>query len=197
MTAMLEDLRPDALVRGILPSVPVTAVSVQWFGSHAVELTYKDPAGRLGNVLLYRDDEPRLELVEQGRPWSFDGDGALFRLVSEAYRPRSTTFRRMTRCRASGPIQKQCGPGVRGLLGGCVALSRPPGILEGDGARTLPEVLTTEEPARLPRLSAYTVRELVGRVRFRLGRRVRSGASAAGTCWSGWEARRVHAFLRR
>jgi len=88
MVARLEDLHPHALVRGILPSVPVTVVSVQWFGSHAVELTYKDPAGRLGNVLLYRDDEPRLELVEQGRPWSFDGDGALFRLVSEAYRIR-------------------------------------------------------------------------------------------------------------
>ena len=88
MAARLEDLSPNAVVRGILPDAPVTVVSVQWFGSHAVELTYKDPAGRLGNVLLYRDDEPRLELVEQGRPWSFDGDGALFRLVSEAYRIR-------------------------------------------------------------------------------------------------------------
>ena len=28
------------------------------------------------------------ELVEQGRPWSFDGDGSLFRLVSEAHRIR-------------------------------------------------------------------------------------------------------------
>ena len=27
-----------------------------------------------------------MELVEAGRPWSFDGDGALFRLVSEAQR---------------------------------------------------------------------------------------------------------------
>ena len=37
---------------------------------------------------LYRRDEPRLEIVEVGRPWSFDGDGALFRLVSEAQRIR-------------------------------------------------------------------------------------------------------------
>ena len=36
--------------------------------------------------MLYRHDEPRLELVEEGRPWSFDGDGQLFRLVSEAQR---------------------------------------------------------------------------------------------------------------
>ena len=31
---------------------------------------------------------PGLKVVEQGRPWSFDGDGALFRLVSEAQRIR-------------------------------------------------------------------------------------------------------------
>ena len=51
-----------------------------------MELTYKDPTGKTGNELLYRDREPTLEIVSVGRPWSFDGDGALFRLVSEAYR---------------------------------------------------------------------------------------------------------------
>ena len=61
---------------------------MQWFGSEALELTYKTPAGKVANELLYRDDEPRLEIVEVGRPWSFDGDGALFRLVSEAQRIR-------------------------------------------------------------------------------------------------------------
>jgi len=84
----LEDLRPNASVRGILPDCLVSVVGVQWFGSEALELTYKDPAGRVANQLLYRHDEPRLEVVEQGRPWSFDGDGALFRLVSEAHRIR-------------------------------------------------------------------------------------------------------------
>jgi SNF2 family DNA or RNA helicase len=84
----LEDLRPNASVRGILPDCLVAVVGVQWFGSEALELTYKDPAGRVANQLLYRHDEPRLEVVEQGRPWSFDGDGALFRLVSEAHRIR-------------------------------------------------------------------------------------------------------------
>ena len=38
--------------------------------------------------MLYRHDEPRLEVVTQERPWSFDGDGALSRLVSEAQRIR-------------------------------------------------------------------------------------------------------------
>ncbi len=84
----LEDLQANAAVRGILPDALVTVVSVQWFGSEALELTYKTPTGKVANELLYRHDEPRLELVEHGRPWSFDGDGALFRLVSEALRIR-------------------------------------------------------------------------------------------------------------
>src|SRR6058998_3646247 len=84
----LEDLQTNASVRGILPDCLVTVVNVHWFGSEAMELTYKDPSGRVANTLLYRHDEPRLEVVEQGRPWSFDGDGALFRLVSEAQRIR-------------------------------------------------------------------------------------------------------------
>src|SRR6266852_6073676 len=84
----LEDLRPNAAVRGILPNGLVTVVSVQWFGSEALELTYKSPDGKVANELLYRHDELRIEVVELGRPWSFDGDGALFRLVSEAQRIR-------------------------------------------------------------------------------------------------------------
>ena len=86
--AALEDLRPSTTVRGIAPNGLVTVVNVQWYGSDALELTYKDPAGNLGNQLLYRNAEPDLEIVEEGRPWSFDGDGALFRLVSEAQRIR-------------------------------------------------------------------------------------------------------------
>lgn len=84
----LEDIQPDAALRGILPDSLVTVVGVKWYGSTALELTYKTPMGKVANQVLYRHDEPRLEIVEQGRPWSFDGDGALFRLVSEAHRIR-------------------------------------------------------------------------------------------------------------
>lgn len=84
----LEQLRPQAAIRGIVPDALAVVVNVQWFGSEALELTYKTPTGKVANELLYRHDEARLELVEQGRPWSFDGDGALFRLVSEAQRIR-------------------------------------------------------------------------------------------------------------
>jgi SNF2 family DNA or RNA helicase len=84
----LDDLTPGASLRGILPDSLVTIVAVQWYGSDALELTYKDAGGRPGTRLLYRDDEPTLELVSAGRPWSFDGDGHLFRLVAEAHRIR-------------------------------------------------------------------------------------------------------------
>lgn len=84
----LEDLQPNTVVRGILPDELVTLINVQWYGSDAVEITYKDSSGRVGNEIRYRDNESELEVVENGRPWSFDGDGCLFRLVAEAHRIR-------------------------------------------------------------------------------------------------------------
>ena len=63
----LEDLQPTAAIRGILPGSLVTVVSVQWFGSEALELTYKTPAGEVANELLHRHDEPRIEVVERWR----------------------------------------------------------------------------------------------------------------------------------
>jgi hypothetical protein len=43
----LEDIQPNSSLRGILPDALVTVVNVQWFGSEALELTYKDPSGRV------------------------------------------------------------------------------------------------------------------------------------------------------
>ena len=84
--ARLEDMTRDTAVRGILPDGLVIVVDVKWIGNAAIELTYKDSTGRLGNELIYRDREATLEVVTSGRPWSFDGDGRMFRLVSEAKR---------------------------------------------------------------------------------------------------------------
>jgi len=57
----LEQLTPNAAVLGILPDGLVTVVSVQWFGSEALELTYKSPNGKVANELLYRHDETRID----------------------------------------------------------------------------------------------------------------------------------------
>jgi hypothetical protein len=86
--ARLEEMTRGASVKGVLPDGLVTVVDVQWHGSDVVELIYKDAAGKLGSELLYRDREPTLGIAAAGVPWSFDGDGALFRLVSEAHRIR-------------------------------------------------------------------------------------------------------------
>ncbi len=84
----LEQLQPGAVVKGILPDSLVTVVAIKHHGSDVIELTYKDALGRLGNELVFRDREPLLEIASAGRPWSFDADGHLLRLVSEAHRIR-------------------------------------------------------------------------------------------------------------
>jgi len=84
----LEQLLPNASVRGLAPSGLATVINVQWHGSNALTLVYRGPDGRVADEILYRHDESRLEIVEVGRPWSFDGDGAQFRLVAEAHRIR-------------------------------------------------------------------------------------------------------------
>ncbi len=86
--ALLEDLTPGVLVKGLLPGGNVTVISVKRHGSTSVELVYKDANGHLGNELLYSDGVENLEIAAAGLPWSFDADGSLFRLTSEAYRIR-------------------------------------------------------------------------------------------------------------
>lgn len=86
--AKLEDLTRGASVKGIIPDGLVTIENIKWIGSAAVELIYKDATGQLGSELLYRDREDSIEIIEAGSPWSFDANGGLFRLVSEAHRIR-------------------------------------------------------------------------------------------------------------
>lgn len=86
--AQLEDLTRGKTVKGILSNRHVTIVDISWHGSDVVELVYKDTDGNLGTELVLRDQASDLEVVMEGHPWSFDGDGALLRLVSEAHRIR-------------------------------------------------------------------------------------------------------------
>jgi len=86
--ARLEELTSGASIRGITPTGLVTVLARNPIGADVVDLTYRDAAGQAGTVLLYRDDEARLEVVTEGQPWSFDADGELLRLVSEAQRIR-------------------------------------------------------------------------------------------------------------
>ena len=83
--ALLEELKPGILLKGLVPGNLVTVIDVKRQGSICVELTYKDASGHFDSVLLYRESEPHIEIASVGLPWSFDADGATFRLTSEAY----------------------------------------------------------------------------------------------------------------
>lgn len=84
--ARLEDLQQGAHVRGLDRTGVATIEAVSWVGEQAVKVIYRTPSGALKDRLVYRDDEPTLELAAPTRQWSFDGDGDLLRLVSEANR---------------------------------------------------------------------------------------------------------------
>jgi superfamily II DNA or RNA helicase len=88
VTARLEDLKPGATVRGLVPAEAVSVVAADWHGNGVLTLTFRRLSGDLGNELVYRADEDRLEVDAGGDRWTFDADGSLFRLAAEARRIR-------------------------------------------------------------------------------------------------------------
>ncbi|HEX6450225.1 MAG TPA: hypothetical protein VF060_12265, partial [Trebonia sp.] len=85
--ARLEELTKGAMVRGVIGDRRIRVVDVSWHGSSAITLTFTDEVtGRPDQELLYREDEPRLTVETADQAWSMDGDGRMFRLVSEAKR---------------------------------------------------------------------------------------------------------------
>ncbi len=82
----LENIRKDAQIRGIQADEIVRVVQVEPVGDSALTVYYKDSQGRLGEQMLFRSDEGRLDLAEAGRPWAFDAPGEDFKLGLEAYR---------------------------------------------------------------------------------------------------------------
>ena len=82
----LESIKKDAQIRGIQSDEIVRIVQVERVGEHAVTVYYKDSQGKLGEQMLFRSDEARLELATVGQAWGFDAPGADFQLGLEAYR---------------------------------------------------------------------------------------------------------------
>ncbi|MBM9518988.1 DUF3883 domain-containing protein [Desulforhopalus vacuolatus] len=82
----LEDIKKDAQIRGIQAEEIVRIVQIEPVGEAALTVYYKDSQGKLGEQMLFRSDEARLELAKAGRPWAFDAPGAEFKLGLEAYR---------------------------------------------------------------------------------------------------------------
>lgn len=84
--AKLEEITVGSSVQGIIGNEPVTIVAVQWYGTTALEITYKDSRGQTGSQILLRDAEINLKVMDDSLPWSFDADGEQLKLTSEAYR---------------------------------------------------------------------------------------------------------------
>jgi hypothetical protein len=82
----LESRLPSTSVRGVLLDA-VTVVNVQWHGSDALTLIYRGPSGRVAEEISTAATSAVSKCSRKGRPWSFDGDGVLFR-VSETHRIR-------------------------------------------------------------------------------------------------------------
>jgi hypothetical protein len=49
----LEDLQPNAAVRGLLTDGRATVVTVQWHGAAALTFIFRDPAGRVAEEILF------------------------------------------------------------------------------------------------------------------------------------------------
>jgi superfamily II DNA or RNA helicase len=84
--AKLEELTVGTAVRGLSPNGIVTLETVKWHGDSAIEVIFTDALGGTDKQIVYRDQEPTLEIASTGRPWSFDADGHEFKLASEAHR---------------------------------------------------------------------------------------------------------------
>jgi hypothetical protein len=63
--ALLEELKPGVLLKGLVPGNLVTVIDVKRQGSICVELTYKDASGHFDSVLLYRESEPHIEIASE------------------------------------------------------------------------------------------------------------------------------------
>ncbi len=82
----LADLKPGQSVVRLEPDVVATLVAVLPIGPEAVRVIYSTPDVPVKGRMLVPADEASLALATEGRPWSFDGDGAAFQLTCEARR---------------------------------------------------------------------------------------------------------------
>ena len=85
VTLEFGDLAAGMRLSGVEADVNVTVVAVDVHGPNSATLTYRTTDGRLGERIVFADGLANLAQAS-GRRWSFDADGAMFRLASEARR---------------------------------------------------------------------------------------------------------------
>ncbi|PHV66132.1 helicase-related protein [Williamsia muralis] len=81
----LEVLKSGLRIDGVIPNEVVTVIAAQWHGVDALELTYKNAAGGLGQQVVFRKDQDNLRVAQSGSR-AFDATASDFKLVAEAQR---------------------------------------------------------------------------------------------------------------
>ncbi|MDJ0835529.1 MAG: helicase-related protein [Acidobacteriota bacterium] len=82
----LEDVKKGCQVHGIEVTGIVEIVSVDRDNDEMLTVIYRNNKGNIREQMLFREDEPNLELAVDGKPWNFDAPGSEFKLALEAYR---------------------------------------------------------------------------------------------------------------
>ena len=85
MSIGFTDLIAGQRLAGVIADGDVIVVAIDIHGPGSATLTYRSSDGKLGDRILTSDDLGGISEVSTQR-WTFDGDGAAFRLASEARR---------------------------------------------------------------------------------------------------------------
>ena len=85
MPVTFEELDAGKRLAGVIADGEVTVVAVEVHGATSATLTYRAGDGQLGERIVTVDDLAGISEVSERR-WTFDADGAMFRLASEARR---------------------------------------------------------------------------------------------------------------
>ena len=84
----LEDVLVGTTMLGVLENTPVSIIAREWHGDAVLEIFYKTFQNNTGSMLLYREDQERLSILDKSLSWNFSADIDAFKLVSEAHRIR-------------------------------------------------------------------------------------------------------------
>jgi len=86
MKLSIDQIKPGDRLSGLVLGLNVTVSLVEWHGSNAVNLIYKDDQGDLGERILFRDEQHALAFVDESSSFPFDGNPHDFKLAAEAMR---------------------------------------------------------------------------------------------------------------
>ncbi|KLR61147.1 helicase family protein [Actinobacteria bacterium IMCC26207] len=85
MTIGFAEIASGGRLSGVIADGDVTVVAIEQHGPGSATLTYRSSSGQLGERIVTVEDLDSLTVVDEHR-WSFNADGAMFRLASEARR---------------------------------------------------------------------------------------------------------------